>query len=180
MQCQHARCAAPCPAAACPGAAAAPKRRRGRLDESLPCHTQPHTPHPTPLCQVTAGGKTYSAPFAVITLPVGVLKAGSVQFAPPLPAGKRAALSGLAMGTLNKVILSFPAAARWPNVNWIARLPLKSDEGRWREFFSLRKATGRPVMVAFTAGARARGAARASGKQLPCSRGLGHGTGPRV
>jgi hypothetical protein len=101
---------------------------------------------------VTTAGKSYKATFAVVTLPLGVLKAGAVKFTPPLPADKTGAINRLAMGTLNKVILSLPAAAKLPSVNWISRIPLASDKGRWREFFSLKKATGRPVVVAFVAG----------------------------
>ncbi|KIZ00096.1 hypothetical protein MNEG_7863 [Monoraphidium neglectum] len=102
--------------------------------------------------RVTTAGKSYKATFAVVTLPLGVLKAGAVKFTPPLPADKTGAINRLAMGTLNKVILSLPAAAKLPSVNWISRIPLASDKGRWREFFSLKKATGRPVVVAFVAG----------------------------
>jgi len=87
-----------------------------------------------------------------VTLPIGVLQANKVTFNPPLPPAKLAALSKLGMGTLNKVVMAFPNTAKYPNVNWIARLPLASDAGRWREFFSLRRATGKPVVVAFNAG----------------------------
>jgi monoamine oxidase len=40
----------------------------------------------------------------------------------------------------------------WSDSNWYERVPLASDGGKWREFFSLKKATGRNVMVAFNAG----------------------------
>jgi polyamine oxidase len=56
------------------------------------------------------------------------------------------------MGTLNKVILEFPSSAVWDNVLWIERTPLPADGGKWQEFFSLRKTTGRPIIVAFNAG----------------------------
>lgn len=100
----------------------------------------------------TTDGRAFGARFAVVTLPLGVLQANSVAFSPPLPAAKRGAINRLGMGTLNKVVLAFPTSASWPNVNWIDRLPLASDAGRWREFFSLRKTTGKPLVVAFNAG----------------------------
>jgi polyamine oxidase len=56
------------------------------------------------------------------------------------------------MGALNKVILEFPTSAVWDDVNWFQRVPLLSDGGKWQEFFTLRKATGRPIIVAFNAG----------------------------
>jgi monoamine oxidase len=105
-----------------------------------------------PQCQITAGGNTYKGKFAVITLPVGVLKAGSVAFEPALPNSKANALKYLGMGTLNKVMLAFPDSAEWTEENWIERLPLASDNNRWREFFSLRSVAGKPVIVAFNAG----------------------------
>ncbi|KAI8464615.1 MAG: hypothetical protein J3K34DRAFT_474170 [Monoraphidium minutum] len=102
--------------------------------------------------KVTAGGEAYAAAAAVVTLPVGVLNARTVKFSPELPAAKLAAAGRLGMGVLNKVILEFPPGARLPGVNWVARMPLQSDQGRWREFFSLKAAFGRPVVVAFNAG----------------------------
>lgn len=41
---------------------------------------------------------------AIITLPIGVLKAGKVQFAPELPAEKQEALAGLEMGPVIKMV----------------------------------------------------------------------------
>jgi hypothetical protein len=38
-----------------------------------------------------------------VTLPLGVLKRGSVQFTPPLPARKQQAINALGMGVLDKV-----------------------------------------------------------------------------
>lgn len=43
----------------------------------------------------------------VVTLPLGVLKAGKVSFSPPLPAPKLAAIGRLGFGVLNKVYLRF-------------------------------------------------------------------------
>lgn len=40
----------------------------------------------------TAKGTTLQAPYALVTLPLGVLKTGDVTFEPPLPAGKQAAI----------------------------------------------------------------------------------------
>lgn len=94
-----------------------------------------------------------TATAAIITLPIGVLQQKAVIFKPALPSSKTRAIKKLGMGTLNKVVLAFPAATKFnPDVNWITRIPLDSDQDRWREFFSLQKITGHPVIVAFNAG----------------------------
>ncbi|MEQ1510336.1 MAG: FAD-dependent oxidoreductase [Sphingopyxis sp.] len=63
--------------------------------------------------RVSAAGQDYCADRAVITLPLGVLKAGSVAFDPPLPAAKQAAINRLGFGALAKVKLRF-ATPHWP------------------------------------------------------------------
>lgn len=47
---------------------------------------------------------------AIVTLPVGVLKAGGVAFRPALPNATLGALDGLEMGALSKIALSFDRA----------------------------------------------------------------------
>jgi monoamine oxidase len=133
--------------------AAALKAKNGKVVLNSPVATVSYSAAGVTL--TTVAGKTYQAAFAVVTLPVGVLNAGTVKFSPPLPTSKVGAVSRIGMGTLNKVILQFSRTAKLPAVNWIDRIPLASDKGRWREFFSLKKAAGRPVTVAFTAGSAA-------------------------
>jgi monoamine oxidase len=48
---------------------------------------------------------TITARAAIITVPVGVLKAGGIRFTPELPPGHRAALDGIGMGALTKIAL---------------------------------------------------------------------------
>ena len=50
----------------------------------------------------------FTADRVVVTLPLGVLKAGVVEFSPGLPADKLGALDRLDMGLLNKVVMRFP------------------------------------------------------------------------
>ena len=54
----------------------------------------------------TASGRRYSADNAVISVPLGVLQ-GHLTFSPALPAFKRAALAGLRMGPVIKLIYKF-------------------------------------------------------------------------
>jgi len=91
---------------------------------------------------------------AVVTLPLGVLQAGDVEFAPPLPAYKQQAASRLGMGVLDKLWL------RFPRVFWDADADLlgyvSPTKGRWCEWYSLAKHTGEPVLMGFNAATHAR------------------------
>lgn len=59
---------------------------------------------------VTCARETLSASAAIITLPVGVLRAGEVTFDPPLPDVKQHAMAGIEMGPVVKVCLAFTKA----------------------------------------------------------------------
>ena len=50
----------------------------------------------------------------IVTVPLGVLKAGTITFDPPLPEPKRAAIARLGVGVLDKVVLSFDEPF-WPH-----------------------------------------------------------------
>ncbi len=58
----------------------------------------------------TEGGEAFEGAAAVVTLPLGVLKAGAVRFAPPLPQWKAEAVGRLGFGDLNKVVLQVRGA----------------------------------------------------------------------
>ena len=51
---------------------------------------------------------SYNGDRVIVTVPLGVLKAGSIIFTPGLPDSKQVAVNGLAMGVLNKIALRFP------------------------------------------------------------------------
>jgi monoamine oxidase len=61
----------------------------------------------------STNGRELWAPAAVCTLPVGVLKSGSVVFVPELPESKRSALQHLEMGPVLKILLHFEERF-WP------------------------------------------------------------------
>jgi monoamine oxidase len=71
---------------------------------------------------VSTAGETLEAHTGVCTLPVGVLQAGTVDFVPALPPSKRAALGGLAMGAVVKVLLHFRARF-WPEWTTVVVAP---------------------------------------------------------
>jgi monoamine oxidase len=54
---------------------------------------------------VTTRSGTLRANASIVTVPVGVLKAGAIRFTPELPASTRDALGGIGMGALTKIAL---------------------------------------------------------------------------
>jgi monoamine oxidase len=62
----------------------------------------------------TKAGDRFSGRMVLVTVSTGVLAAGKIQFDPELPAAKRAAIRGLPMGLLDKVILEFSTPDVFP------------------------------------------------------------------
>ncbi len=88
----------------------------------------------------------------IVTLPLGVLKRGSVAFDPPLPAAKVEAIERLGMGTLDKVYLLFDKPFWDADTTWIATPENGLPPGQFNEWLNLHKFTGEPVMMAFNGG----------------------------
>ena len=101
--------------------------------------------------KVVTGKAVFSADYAVITLPLGVLKNGSVTFSPGLPQRKLASLQKLKMGVLNKLFLRFPKSF-WPaDRDWLEYMDEQSP--RWAVWFNSFKYTNAPILVGFDIGA---------------------------
>ncbi len=66
---------------------------------------------------------------AIVTIPLGVLKAGDLAFDPPLPAAKQLAIARIGYGTLTKVVVWFDAPF-WPHEQYVFGLigNAQSDE----------------------------------------------------
>ena len=101
-----------------------------------------------------ADGSTLEAGHVVVTLPLGVLKSGSVALAEPLAPARQVAIDGLGMGLLNKCWLRFDRIAWDAEVDWIEWLSPR--DGYWSQWVSLGRALGAPVLLAFHAGSQAR------------------------
>jgi polyamine oxidase len=105
---------------------------------------------------VTTDKGTFRAKAVVVTVPLGVLKAGRIAFGTPLSARKRLAVARLGMGALSKTLLRFPAAA-WPtDVTFLDRVPPAHERGQWVEGLQLSTLSGVPALMLFNAGAFAR------------------------
>lgn len=95
----------------------------------------------------------FNADRAIITVPLGVLKQGSIAFDPPLPQSKQAAIENVGMGLLDKVCLRFPKAF-W-HQEGIERLGFISPQNEFSEVYSMTEYNQEPVLVLFNAASTA-------------------------
>jgi len=91
----------------------------------------------------------YSGDRVIVTVPLGVLKAGDITFSPALPSDKLSAISGLGSGSLNKVWLEFPSVF-WDNTT--IQNYFSTPKGRFNEWVNWHKATANKHLLGFNAG----------------------------
>lgn len=129
------------------------ERLAAGLDIRLGCEVG-RIEHDSRAVRVESSLGTFAADRVLVTLPLGVLKAGQVDFVPALPQTKLAAIERLEMGLLNKVVLQY-AERFWPAevdvLGFASRTP-----GMFPQFINLFPATGLPILVATVAGDYAR------------------------
>ena len=96
------------------------------------------------------GGDLMITDHALVTVPLGVLKAGGITFGGGLSVKRQAAIDGLGMGLLNKCWLRFDRIA-WPDdvdwIEWAGPTP-----GAWSQWVSLARVAKAPVLLAFHGG----------------------------
>ncbi|XP_019419803.1 PREDICTED: probable polyamine oxidase 4 [Lupinus angustifolius] len=95
------------------------------------------------------GGRIFIADSAIITVPLGILKANLIEFEPKLPDWKVSAIADLGVGNENKIALRFDNVF-WPNVELLGVVAPSSYACGY--FLNLHKATGNPVLVYMAAG----------------------------
>ena len=98
----------------------------------------------------TDSGTVFEAERVIVTVPLGVLKAGDISFVPSLPPEKQAAIDALAMGVLNRTCLLFDDVFWERDVEWIGYL--SEQKGRWSETLNLYPYQQQPVLAMFNAG----------------------------
>lgn len=99
-------------------------------------------------------GEEVNADHAVITLPIGVLKAGSVRFTPSVPARKVDAVDSMAAGLLDSLWLGFDEVFWDPDaemIHWID----PERPGLWAEWVNGYRAFGKPILHGFNGGSQA-------------------------
>lgn len=102
--------------------------------------------------EITTNQAVFEASAVIVTLPLGVLKANSVEFFPSLPKTKQQAVARLGMGVLNKTYFRFPdyfwqQDGRTQIINSISAV-----KGRWAEWLNFYYYTRQPLLLGFNAG----------------------------
>lgn len=112
---------------------------------------------------VRAGDRTFEGPAAIVTVPLGVLKAASITFDPPLPEGHTHAVNALGFGVLAKSYFRFQQRT-WDSENAFYEY-LGAEKGLWAQWFTLPAVAG-PIVLAFNPGSRGRGVESTSPAEL--------------
>jgi polyamine oxidase len=104
---------------------------------------------------VALDGTVFSGDRVIVTVPLGVLQAGTIEFSPPLPAAKREAIASMEMGSLEKVMLRFETRF-WNGGQDLAWLHLGTARGEFPLILDLSHDTGQPTLILLHGGDRAR------------------------
>jgi monoamine oxidase len=106
---------------------------------------------------VTSAG-TFDGDRVIVTLPLGVLKKGEIEFSPGLPSRKVTAIERLEMGVLDKLYLKFPRAF-WQNrketVGYLGN-PVPGSSLEVSEYYTLDAMLGKAIILGFSAGSHAK------------------------
>lgn len=93
-------------------------------------------------------GESLSVDRVVVTVPIGVLQAGTIEFAPELPPATTDAIAALGMGTLEQLWLRFDEPF-WSTEATV--LSVQDDTSEIAEWINLLPATGQPILIGLTA-----------------------------
>ncbi|MFF2495430.1 flavin monoamine oxidase family protein [Agromyces sp. NPDC058064] len=104
--------------------------------------------------RVTTATESFDARVVVVTVPLGVLKAGSIAFEPPLPEAVAGAIDRVGMGTFDKVFLQFPERF-WQDGAYAIRR-LGADGVPWHSWYDVSVVSGTPMLLTFAGGDWAR------------------------
>lgn len=77
--------------------------------------------------KLTHNGTTSEADYVLVTVPLGVLKAGAIEFVPTLPTTKQNAIQKVGMNCVNKFLLTWDTAF-WDDEQYISYSPEARDK----------------------------------------------------
>ena len=124
-----------------------------------PIHPRAENSNPNNMTSVrieTTDQGTFTAKYCIVTVPLGVLKANTIQFQPALPLSKQTAIQNVGFGTVAKVVLMFDTVF-WPPTMQIFANISKSrtsnkERGKFPYLLNMHPVTGKPVLIAFANG----------------------------
>jgi monoamine oxidase len=94
---------------------------------------------------ITTGGEDFEGDFALVTLPLGVLKASDVRFDPVISTSKKNAIKKLGVGHINKLALKFEKPF-WPTdrdfIGYVSK-----RKGEFPLFLDWAHAAGKPYLI---------------------------------
>lgn len=97
----------------------------------------------------TNNGK-YTADQILVTVPLGVLKKGAIQFTPSLPAQTQEAIHKLQMGAVNKFLLVWDKAFWDENVQYMGYTP--AERGKFNYFLNMKNFAKANALMTFAFG----------------------------
>lgn len=103
--------------------------------------------------EVHMGELVFQADACLVTVPLGVLKDGSIKFIPELPGEKLASIDRLGFGVLNKIILLFPYTFWETELDTFGRVnDTRVRRGEFFLFYSYAGISGGSALLAMVAG----------------------------
>lgn len=111
-------------------------------------------------------GGSERADAVIVTVPLGVLKAGSIQFSPALPQEKLDAIARLGMGLLDKLYLKFDRVFWDADVTWILTPETGLPIGQFNQWLNMAPLSGAPILLGFNGAQPARDLAGLSDAEL--------------
>ncbi|MFD4652424.1 flavin monoamine oxidase family protein [Streptomyces sp. NPDC058441] len=101
--------------------------------------------------RVDTEDESFEAAHVIVTVPLGVLKAGAIEFAPALPEAVAGPIARLGMGVFNKVFLQFRDRF-WQDDVYAIR-----QHGRagvpWHSWYDVSAVSSKPMLLTFAGGA---------------------------
>lgn len=102
---------------------------------------------------VYAGKQEFHGDMVLCTVPLGVLKKGTIEFVPELPQRKLDAIQRLGFGLLNKVAMLFTYNFWGADIDTFGHLTEDSSmRGEFFLFYSYHSVSGGPLLIALVAG----------------------------
>ena len=111
------------------------------------------------------GGETEAFDAVIVTVPLGVLKAGTIAFDPPLPAVKQNAIERMGMGVLDKLYVRFDKVF-WDDVTIILTPENSLPRGHFNYWVNFHRYLGEPILMAFHAADAAKAVAGMTDEEL--------------